>query len=143
MRAYQWNSVCKALALDDATKAKFEPIYKKYQAELGEVMKSCRPDRPESAPDQADKKPSRPELSNLTDQQAEEMILLRLDGAVKMAEIHKKYYAEFKKVLSPKQILKVYDTEMQMRNRVGEHFKHRSQRSQGMPQPNDIPIEKR
>lgn len=87
----------KALMLDDATTAKFKPMYEKYLTELA----ALHPERgsmnkTEAAPQT---KTDAEVLSSLKDQFAKER---------KALDIREKYFTEFGKVLSPKQLEKVF-----------------------------------
>lgn len=78
------------LMLDDKTAAKFAPLYKEYL----EAMKSCMPDR-------KDKKESK---SALTDEQIDKQITDRFAARRKMLDTQEKYYQQFKKILTMRQV---------------------------------------
>lgn len=109
------NQMEKTLMLDDATTAKFAPLYSQYLTDL----MNCRPERPEMG-----KRGEKPKMDAQTDEQIEKMIQSRFEQSQKILDIRKSYYAKFRKILTPKQILKIYDSE---RDNAGK-FKNEMQR---------------
>lgn len=91
------------LMLDDANAAKFKDIYQSYQKDLQAVRQKYHPKKQEQ-----DEKPQMMERKELTDQQVEERILNQMKEQKEMLSVKENYYAKFRKVLSPKQIQKVY-----------------------------------
>ena len=91
MQKMQCNQLINALALDDAETAKFKPVYTKYMEEMRAVR---------------DMNPRAPR-STLTDAEVEQVIKARFAQSRKMLDIREKYYNEFRKILSPKQIAKI------------------------------------
>lgn len=98
----QVEQVCKSLMLDDATTAKFSVVYKQYLKDL----QACSKPKGESKAF-APKKLEKP----LTDEQIEKQIEARFAKSRKILDIRERYYKEFKKVLTPRQIQKVYSLE--------------------------------
>lgn len=120
----QCNQIIKALTLDDATAAKFTPVYTKYMEEMRAVRRMGQPER-------ADKKVegSRPAPKPMpTDAEVEASIKARFAQSRKMLDIREKYYNEFRKFLSPKQIQKMYN----MEKNNGEKFRKEMNKRQGM-----------
>ena len=121
----QTNRLAQELMLDDATAAKFAPVYKKYQEEL----QALRPQPKEGEKPQMKGGPKGPEMKGgpkgpemkggpqgpapepkqLTDAEIEAQMKARWAEQRKTADIQEKYYAEFKKFLSVRQIQKVMD----------------------------------
>jgi len=63
-----------------------------------------------------------------TDADIDEMIQNQFSQSHKMLDIREKYYAKFHKILSPKQILKIYQSEKQdQKKMLKEMFKRRMQ----------------
>lgn len=83
----------KKLVMDDATAAKFTPLYKEYL----QAMKDCRP-----AVNKELKK------AELTDAEIEKAIQDRFDARQKALDVQKKYFKKFKEVLNAKQLEKVF-----------------------------------
>ena len=83
----------KKLVMDDATAAKFTPLYKEYL----QAMKDCRP-----AVNKDTKK------SEMTDAEIEKAIQDRFDARQKALDVQKKYFKKFKEVLNAKQLQKVF-----------------------------------
>lgn len=130
----QCNQIIKALTLDDATAAKFTPVYTKYMEEMRAVRRMGQPEK-------ADKKvegnkagenknvANRPAPKPMpTDAEVEASIKARFAQSRKMLDIREKYYNEFRKFLSPKQIQKMYN----MEKNNGEKFRKEMNKRQGM-----------
>lgn len=113
------------LGLDDKTAAKFKDVYAKYMKEMNDLRKEYMPKRPE-----AGKKPSMP-----TDAEVDKMMRDRFKQSRKMLDIREKYYDEFRKFLSPKQVQKIYD-QGQMNH--GKFHKEMNRRA-GMKRPMEGP----
>lgn len=87
----------KALMLDDATAVKFKPLYEKYLSELSALHAERESVKNTATSPQT--KTDAEVLSSLKDQFAKER---------KALDIREKYFAEFGKVLSPKQVEKIF-----------------------------------
>ena len=116
MQKMQCNQLINALALDDAETAKFKPVYTKYMEEMRAVR---------------DMNPRAPR-STLTDAEVEQVIKARFAQSRKMLDIREKYYNEFRKFLSPKQIQKMYN----MEKRIGDKMRKEMGKRQGMKKNN-------
>lgn len=114
MQARQTERLVKDLKLTDEQKAKFEPIYQNYMKELFEVRQqpNREMDNQDSKKDLTDAEATA-KLQEVFTRQAEQIqqSQLRLD-------IQKKYCAELSNVLTPQQLLKVFQP--QTRNRGGQ-----------------------
>lgn len=95
----QANKIIGELGLDDKTSAKFMDVYKKYMTEMDDLRKEYMPKHPEPG-----KAPSMP-----TDAEVDKMMRDKFKVGRKMLDIREKYYDEFRKFLSPKQVEKIYD----------------------------------
>ena len=112
----QVNRMANKLMLDEATTSKFTPVYKKYLEEIGAL-------RPGHKAGKEDKKGPQmgmgaPEKKQMTDAEVEEALKARWAMMRKMADIQEKYYGEFKKFLTAKQIQEV----MKSGHGGGHHF---------------------
>ncbi|MDA9262448.1 periplasmic heavy metal sensor [bacterium] len=94
------------LALTDAEQKAFLPLYKQYKAELMALRKASK----------VSKKKGKI-MSELNDQELEEVIQASFDDKQKMLDIKKKYHGKFKKVISMKKVAKLYHVE----KRMGKH----------------------
>ena len=99
------------LGLDDKTAARFTEVYKKYMAEQDEVRKEFAPDfaMRGKMEDKKDGKEINMKMQAPTDEQVDKMMRDRFKQSRKLLDIREKYYDEFRKFLSPKQVQKVYD----------------------------------
>lgn len=103
----QSRHMAQALLLDDATAAKFIPVYENYLKELRECCmegcerKACPADVKEAA--------QTPEAKALpTDAEIEKQIKDEFARSRKMLDIREKYFNEFSKFLTAQQIQKIY-----------------------------------
>ena len=81
------------LMLDDATAAKFAPIYKEYLQALGECFKPCG------------------QCENPTDSQIKENIGKRLEAQQKVLDIKEKYFKKLSSILSGRQLQQIFCNE--------------------------------
>ena len=102
----QSRRIVDELGLDDKTANKFTEVYKKYMKEMDDLRKQYMPAKPDF------KKGEPPMPKSLTDAEVDKMMRDRFKQSRKMLDIREKYYDEFRKFLSPKQVQKVYDKGM-------------------------------
>lgn len=95
------NQMVQVLMLDDATAAKFVPVYSQYLKERME----CRGKKHEHA-GKDDKA-----MDTKTDAEIDQMMKDNFAQSHKMLDIREKYYAKLHDILTPKQIMKIYQTE--------------------------------
>ena len=97
--------MAETLLLDDATAARFSPVYKQYLEELSNCRAECRVDCP-AVRDEGDtckwQKPA------LTDEEIVAGMENHFAHARQMLDIHEKYYKQLKGILTPKQLRKVF-----------------------------------
>lgn len=100
----QTERMSAALLLDDETAAKFGPVYQQYLKEMGDIRKETRKNA------QADKEQMKKnEKVAPTDAEIEARMENRFASCRKMLDTREKYYKEFKKILTAKQIEKIYN----------------------------------
>lgn len=131
MMQMQTNQMVKTLMLDDATAAKFTPVYEKYLKELRECRMMNRKPKTEKAQGTSatDKKDTpRPAM---TDEQIATMLKNQFTQSRKMLDIREKYYNEFSKILSQKQIMKIYQQEKSNMNKFKKEFDRRKGQKPG------------
>lgn len=111
MAEIQAGKIVQELGLDDKTAAKFTEVYKKYMAEQNEVRKEFAPDFVMRGKMEVKKDGEKfnMKMEAPTDEQVDKMMRDRFKQSRKMLEVREKYYDEFRKFLSPKQVQKVYD----------------------------------
>lgn len=129
MLEIQCNQIIKGLALDDATTAKFIPVYKQYMEEMRATrhMGAYRNIANRTAADKQTPKPLP------TDAEVEQVIKARFAQSRKILDVREKYYNEFRKFLSPKQIQKMYN----MEKHNGDKFRKEMRKRQGMKKQHD------
>ncbi|MBN2665629.1 MAG: hypothetical protein JXR67_03905 [Bacteroidales bacterium] len=104
----------RSLNLDQATMQRLRPIYMEYEREiLGVNTNNQR--RMMSA-----------NTDTLTAQEAERLVMVQLENAKRLIDIREKYYHKFKTVLTPQQIVRLYQTEAQIRQKVTQELRRRS-----------------
>lgn len=115
------------LVLDDKTAEKFKTTYMDYMKEMHQLWQKDFPMNG-GKDKEGDKMKKKKDLS---DAEVEKMIEDRFEQSRKMLDIREKYYKEFKKFLTPKQIQKMYDKEMGDAGRFHNELNRRA----GMKRP--------
>lgn len=116
----QSRRIVDELGLDDKTAAKFTDVYKKYMKEMNDL-------RLKNMPKKSDKKKDEPNKpKSFTDAEVDKMMRNRFTQARKMLDIREKYYNEFRKFLSAKQVQKVFDKGMDNHGRFRKEMNRRS-----------------
>jgi hypothetical protein len=102
-----------SLNLEQATFVQFRPIYLKYENEISRIdlLKMTRL--------------MKVDADSLSAQDADQLIVNQLQSAKQLINIREKYYKEFKTVLKPQQIIKLYQTEAELRKKVMAELKRR------------------
>ena len=116
----QSRRIVDELGLDDKTAAKFTDVYKKYMKEMNDLRLKNMPKKTDMKKDGVNKP------RNFTDAEVDKMMRDRFAQARKMLDIREKYYDEFRKFLSPKQVQKVYDQGMDNHGRFRKEMNRRS-----------------
>ncbi|MBW8325612.1 MAG: hypothetical protein K0M50_12680 [Prolixibacteraceae bacterium] len=101
------------LNLDQATFDRFRPVYLRYEREgsvidfkdLARLMKV--------------------DADSLSSEEADRLIISQLETSKKLIHIREKYYKEFRTVITPQQIIKLYQTEAELRKKVLQEMKRR------------------
>jgi hypothetical protein len=125
MSDMQANKIIGDLGLDDKTAAKFKDVYKKYMQEMNDLRKEYMPKKPVVKPEEGKPFPMP------TDEQVDKMMRDRFKQSRKMLDIREKYYDEFRKFLSPKQVEKVYNKGMMNQGKFHKEMNRRA----GMNKP--------
>ena len=124
----QTNQMVNTLMLDDAAAARFVPVYQNYLKELRECRMMNR--RQLSSGQGTEQKGMKPQpKSVLTDAEMEQQIKGRFAQSRKILDVREKYYDEFRKILSPKQIMKIYRTEQNNANKLKKEFDRRKKQA--------------
>lgn len=108
----QARHIAKELAFDDETTEKFADAYCRCQKEIWALGPRL----------------GRKAKDGMTDAQTEEAIKKRFEHSQKLLDIRQKYYAEYSKFLSQKQIQRVYELERKMMKRLSGFGKKRGAR---------------
>lgn len=109
MAETQARHIAADLGLDGSTYDRFVETYKKYKNELWQT-----------APKRNRKEGRK---ASETEEQAAEKMRLRFERSQKVLDIRNKYYHEFSKFLTQKQIEQMYDKEHKMMERLKQHRK--------------------
>ncbi|WP_303010629.1 hypothetical protein [uncultured Bacteroides sp.] len=127
----QTDQMVRTLMLDDATAAKFTPVYEKYLKELRECRMMNHKPKTEKA--QGTKTVAKEEApkSVMTDDEIAAMLKNQFTQSRKMLDIREKYYNEFSKILSQKQIMKIYQQEKSNMNKFRREFDRRKGQKPG------------
>ena len=121
----QTKQIVKTLMLDDATAAKFTPVYEKYLKELRECRMMTHKARTEKTKAQGTDANVKKERPSMTDDEIATMLRNQFTQSRKMLDVREKYYNEFSKILSQKQILKIYQQEKMNANKFRKEFDRR------------------
>ena len=132
----QTDRMVKSLMLDDATAAKFTPVYEKYLKELRECrMMNHKPGMRRGAAQGAEANgAAETQKPALTDAEIAQNIKDQFAQSRKMLDIREKYYNDFSKVLSQKQIAKIYQMERNYADKFKKEFDRRKGHKQGQGQ---------
>ena len=138
----QASKIVAKLGLDDKTAARFTDVYKKYMKELDDVRKEYAADFKVRGKVEEDKEGTSFKMKTPTDEEVDKMMRDRFKQSRKMLDVREKYYDEFRKFLSPKQVQKIYDQgqlnhgnfrrEMNRRAKMNQ-MKNRGEAPQGRP----------
>jgi len=102
-----------SLKLDQATFDQFRPIYLKYEREISGVnFRNLA-------------RLTKVNADSLSTEEADQLIVNQLESAQKLISIREKYYKEFRIVITPQQIIKLYQTEAELRKKVMQEMKRR------------------
>ena len=104
----QANKIIGELGLDDKTAAKFTDVYARYMKEMNDLRKEGMDFRMRGRIQKGDTL-AKMKMQMPTDAEVDKMMRDRFKQSRKMLDIREKYYDEFRKFLSPKQVQKVYD----------------------------------
>ncbi|MCE5347531.1 MAG: hypothetical protein LLG13_14775 [Bacteroidales bacterium] len=107
------QEIKRSLDLDQATVNRLSPIYRQYEKEI-EGIKIRGQERLMII-----------NSDSLTAEEAESLVLTQLQNAKKLLDIREEYYYKFKTVLSPQQIIKLYQTEAEIRRKVMQELHRR------------------
>ena len=121
----QTKQIVNTLMLDDATAAKFTPVYEKYLKELRECRMMTHKARTEKTKAQGTDANAKKERPSMTDDEIATMLRNQFTQSRKMLDVREKYYNEFSKILSQKQILKIYQQEKMNANKFRKEFDRR------------------
>ena len=102
-----------SLNLDQATFVQFRPIYLKYENEISRIdlLKMTRL--------------MKVDTDSISAEEADQLIVNQLKSAKQLIDIREKYYNQFKTVLKPQQIIKLYQTEAELRKKVMAELQRR------------------
>ena len=105
----QADHIAKSLMLSDAKEAQFSTVYTQYLKELRRCAHTGF--RFDGGKEKMDK-------AKLTDEQIDKMIQMRFDKCREILDVREKYYKEFKKILTARQIMKMYSIERNLGKKV-------------------------
>ncbi len=105
MAQKQATRIANELGFTDGTRDRFIATFVNCQQELWNLRKGQRPKK----------------AGQLTDEQADSVVKARFDFSERTLELRRKYYAEYRKFLTPRQILQVYDQEKAIMKHLKEN----------------------
>lgn len=101
------------LNLDQPTFDRFRPVYLKYEQEISGI------DFRNLA------RMMKVDADSLSSEEADGLVVSQLETSKKLIQIREKYYKEFRTVITPQQIIKLYQTEADLRKKVLQEMKRR------------------
>ncbi len=110
------REISQSLKLDEATLEKFRPVYLKYEraiseidfVKLGRLMKV--------------------NTDSLSAAEADQLIVYQFECTKRLTRVRENFYQEFKKILTSQQIVKLYQTEAELRKKVTNELNRRQNR---------------
>lgn len=105
----QARHIADVIAMDDAAASRFVKLYGECQKEIWALGPKVG------------KKSRGKGSANMTDAEVEQDLKGRFGHSQKILDIRQKYYKEYSKFLSQKQIKRVYEIEKQMKARLARH----------------------
>lgn len=128
----QTQMLIQSLKLDEATAARFTPIFKQYKGDMEAIFKQhFDPKHGHRAIGKGvgDGKPYCP-----TEEEIEQQILKRFSVSRAILEVRERYYKQFRTVLLPSQIRQMYNLEQGNAERMHrEHMRRRPDSPSGRP----------
>ncbi len=121
IQQFQMQLIIKQLEIDESKQEAFTEIYTQYLNEMEEL----RPKRQRRGEGEG-KKP--------TEAEVEAQIMESFEISEQLTVVKRKYYQMFKRVLSPHQILRMYNIERQFTERVNSELQNRAGRGERQPQ---------
>ena len=103
----QARHIAHELALDDATTQKYVATYCAYQKEVWALGPRVK----------------RHQSENATEAEAEQANKARMEQSQKILDLREKYYKEYSKFLTQKQIERAYELEQQVMRRLARHHR--------------------
>ena len=103
----QARHIAHELALDDATTQKYVTTYCAYQKEVWALGPRVK----------------RHQADNATEAEAEQANKARMEQSQKVLALREKYYKEYSKFLTQKQIERAYELEQQVMRRLAKHHR--------------------
>jgi hypothetical protein len=102
-----------SLKLDQARFEAFRPIYLRYESEVAGInLRNLT-------------RLTKIDADSLSNEEADRVIVTQLASARRLISIREKYYKEFRTVIAPQQIIKLYQTEAELRKKVLQEVKRR------------------
>jgi hypothetical protein len=108
------NQVAKRMNLEKERVEELRPLYLKFEKEKHELMNERIPGELRTTSD------------TLTDKQAEQFLFMQTEKAKKLLMLREKYFREFNKVLSPREILQFQRIEREVNKRMMHQIRKRS-----------------
>jgi Spy/CpxP family protein refolding chaperone len=107
------REIRRTLNLDQETMSKLRPVYMAYENELMAINF-----REMGGLNQVN-------ADSLSTEEAEKMVMAQIANARKLLDLREKYYARFRTVLTPQQIIRLYQTEAAIRRKVMMELRRR------------------
>ena len=124
----QAEHICAELALDDKTCARFKEVYQSLQKEVWELHGKCG-----KTSGNCGEEACRKNRAQMTEDEVRKELEDSFDRSQKMLDLRKKYYNEYSKFLTYKQIARIYEIEKEMMCARGKDGASRKGEAFGKP----------
>lgn len=94
------------LQLDEATFVQFRPLYLNYERKLANIDFKSQ------------KRILNVNADSLSSKEADELLAAQWSRAKQLINVRERYYAEFRKILTPQQLIELYQSEAKIRQKV-------------------------
>ena len=111
------NEIAKRMELEQEKLEKLKPVFMAWEKEKAVLRQNMVRTSFTMEPD------------SLSDQEAERIYFSQLNEAKKMIELREKFYHEFRKVLSPSEIMRFHRIEAEVSRRMLQHMRQRGMRN--------------
>lgn len=124
LQQFRQNMLVDELDIPESKKDAFNNIYKEYQESQKNIKKRFQPEN---------------NYDMMNDDEAKKELKQSFDVGQELLDNRKKYSEKFQKVIKPQQVLKMFETEGRMRNKVIDRDQQMRQNRNNAPRTRSMP----